>query len=110
MRPNVGRRWLTATGNRRRLRGDQWFRPDRLDDGDPRTAASGRLRVSPKTVRAFEAGADGLEVIAIGSDRPEGETACGGTAGSMRDGSHSILDAALVVLRCSHEIRREVTG
>jgi quercetin dioxygenase-like cupin family protein len=30
------------------------------------------LRVSPQTVRAFEAGADGLEFIAIGSDRPEG--------------------------------------
>jgi mannose-6-phosphate isomerase-like protein (cupin superfamily) len=30
------------------------------------------IRVSPATVRAFEAGADGLEVIAIGSDRPEG--------------------------------------
>jgi len=30
------------------------------------------VRVSPETVRAFEAGADGLEVIAIGSDRPEG--------------------------------------
>ena len=30
------------------------------------------VRVSPPVVRAFEAGADGLEVIAIGSDRPEG--------------------------------------
>ena len=30
------------------------------------------IRVSPATVRAFEAGADGLEVIAVGSDRPEG--------------------------------------
>ena len=30
------------------------------------------VRVSPPTVRAFEAGPDGLEVIAIGSDRPEG--------------------------------------
>ncbi|HYW29034.1 MAG TPA: hypothetical protein VE824_04440 [Gaiellales bacterium] len=30
------------------------------------------VRVSPETVRAFEAGGDGLEVIAIGSDRPDG--------------------------------------
>jgi quercetin dioxygenase-like cupin family protein len=30
------------------------------------------VRVSPQTVRAFEAGDDGLELIAVGSDRPEG--------------------------------------
>jgi hypothetical protein len=30
------------------------------------------LRVSPQTVRAFEGGDDGLELIAVGSDRPEG--------------------------------------
>jgi len=30
------------------------------------------VRVAPRTVRGFEAGADGLELIAIGSDRPEG--------------------------------------
>jgi quercetin dioxygenase-like cupin family protein len=30
------------------------------------------VRVSPQTVRAFEAGNDGLEFIAVGSDRPEG--------------------------------------
>lgn len=30
------------------------------------------VRVAPETVRALEAGPDGLEVIAIGSDRPEG--------------------------------------
>lgn len=30
------------------------------------------LRVAPQVVRSFEAGADGLELIAIGSDRPEG--------------------------------------
>ncbi len=30
------------------------------------------VRVSPQTVRAIEAGDDGLELIAIGSDRPEG--------------------------------------
>jgi mannose-6-phosphate isomerase-like protein (cupin superfamily) len=30
------------------------------------------VRVAPETVRAFEGGADGLELIAVGSDRPEG--------------------------------------
>jgi mannose-6-phosphate isomerase-like protein (cupin superfamily) len=30
------------------------------------------VRVAPSVVRAFEGGPDGLEVIAIGSDRPEG--------------------------------------
>jgi mannose-6-phosphate isomerase-like protein (cupin superfamily) len=29
------------------------------------------IRVAPPTVRAFEGGPDGLEVIAVGSDRPE---------------------------------------
>jgi mannose-6-phosphate isomerase-like protein (cupin superfamily) len=30
------------------------------------------VRVAPATVRALEGGADGLELIAIGADRPEG--------------------------------------
>lgn len=30
------------------------------------------VRVSPAVVRAMEAGPDGLELIAVGSDRPEG--------------------------------------
>jgi len=30
------------------------------------------LRVAPEVVRAFEGGADGLDLIAIGSSRPEG--------------------------------------
>jgi mannose-6-phosphate isomerase-like protein (cupin superfamily) len=30
------------------------------------------IRVSPRVVRAFAAGEEGLEVIAIGADRPEG--------------------------------------
>ena len=29
------------------------------------------VRVAPQTVRAFEAGPDGLELIAVGSDRPD---------------------------------------
>ena len=30
------------------------------------------VRVAPQVVRAFEAGPEGLELIAVGSDRPEG--------------------------------------
>jgi quercetin dioxygenase-like cupin family protein len=30
------------------------------------------VRVSPSVVRAFEAGPEGLEIVAVGSDRPEG--------------------------------------
>jgi quercetin dioxygenase-like cupin family protein len=30
------------------------------------------VRVSPEVVRGFEAGADGLEIIAVGADKPEG--------------------------------------
>ena len=30
------------------------------------------IRVAPTVVRAFEGGPDGLELIAIGNDRPEG--------------------------------------
>jgi len=30
------------------------------------------VRVSPETVRAFEADGSGMEILAIGSDRPEG--------------------------------------
>jgi mannose-6-phosphate isomerase-like protein (cupin superfamily) len=30
------------------------------------------VHVAPTTVRAFEGGPDGLELLAIGSDRPEG--------------------------------------
>lgn len=30
------------------------------------------VRVSPETIRAFEAGDESLEVIAVGADRPEG--------------------------------------
>src|SRR4051794_9526946 len=30
------------------------------------------VRVSPATVRAFEAGPEGLELVAVGADRPEG--------------------------------------
>lgn len=30
------------------------------------------VRVSPEVVRGFESGPDGLELIAVGADRPEG--------------------------------------
>jgi len=44
----------------------------RLDDEVRELRRWDVVRVSPATVRAFEAGDDGLELIAIGSDRPEG--------------------------------------
>jgi mannose-6-phosphate isomerase-like protein (cupin superfamily) len=44
------------------------------------------IRVSPSTVRTLEAGADGLELIAVGSDRPEGGDAVpGGRTGPGED-------------------------
>jgi mannose-6-phosphate isomerase-like protein (cupin superfamily) len=30
------------------------------------------IRVAPQVTRAFEGGPDGLEIVAVGSDRPEG--------------------------------------
>jgi mannose-6-phosphate isomerase-like protein (cupin superfamily) len=44
----------------------------RLDDEIRELRRWDVVRVSPTTVRAFEAGDDGLELIAIGSDRPDG--------------------------------------
>lgn len=44
----------------------------RLDDAVHELRQWDVVRVGPTTVRAFEAGDDGLELIAIGSDRPEG--------------------------------------
>jgi len=44
----------------------------RLDDEVHELRQWDVVRVSPQTVRAIEAGQDGLEFIAIGSDRPEG--------------------------------------
>jgi quercetin dioxygenase-like cupin family protein len=44
----------------------------RLDDEVHELRRWDAVRVSPEVVRAFEGGEDGLEVIAIGSDRPEG--------------------------------------
>jgi mannose-6-phosphate isomerase-like protein (cupin superfamily) len=43
----------------------------RLDDEICELRCWDVVRVSPATVRAFEAGDHGLELIAIGSDRPE---------------------------------------
>jgi len=44
----------------------------RLDDEVVELRQWDVVRVGPATVRAFEAGAEGLEFIAVGSDRPEG--------------------------------------
>jgi len=44
----------------------------RLDDEIAELGPWDVVRVAPNVVRAFEGGPEGLEVIAIGSDRPEG--------------------------------------
>ncbi len=44
----------------------------RLDDDVHPLRQWDVVRVSPQTVRAFEAAGDGLELIAVGADRPEG--------------------------------------
>jgi mannose-6-phosphate isomerase-like protein (cupin superfamily) len=44
----------------------------RLDDELRDVRRWDLVRVAPSVARAFEAGPDGLEVLAIGSDRPEG--------------------------------------
>jgi len=44
----------------------------RLDDEIVELRQWDVIRVAPSVVRSFEGGPDGLEVIAIGSDRPEG--------------------------------------
>ena len=43
----------------------------RLDDDVRELREWDVIRVAPEVVRAFEAGADGLEIIAVGSSRPE---------------------------------------
>jgi len=43
----------------------------KLDDEIVEVRQWDTIRVAPPTVRAFEGGPDGLEVIAVGSDRPE---------------------------------------
>ena len=44
----------------------------RLDEVVVELSPWDAVRVAPSTVRAFEGGPDGLELLAIGSDRPEG--------------------------------------
>ena len=44
----------------------------RLDDEIVELRQWDAIRVAPDVVRAFEGGPDGLELIAIGADRPEG--------------------------------------
>jgi quercetin dioxygenase-like cupin family protein len=44
----------------------------RLDDEVHELRQWDVVRLSPQTVRAIEAGDDGLEFLAVGSDRPEG--------------------------------------
>ena len=44
----------------------------RLDDEIVELRRWDVVRVAPATVRGFEGGPDGLEIVAVGSDRPEG--------------------------------------
>jgi mannose-6-phosphate isomerase-like protein (cupin superfamily) len=44
----------------------------RLDDDIRDLRQWDVLRVAPQVVRAFEAGPEGLELLAVGNDRPEG--------------------------------------
>jgi mannose-6-phosphate isomerase-like protein (cupin superfamily) len=44
----------------------------RLDDEIVELRQWDVLRVAPQVVRSFEGGPDGLELIAVGNDRPEG--------------------------------------
>jgi mannose-6-phosphate isomerase-like protein (cupin superfamily) len=44
----------------------------RLDDEILDIQRGDVIRVAPEVVRAFEAGPEGLEMIAVGNDRPEG--------------------------------------
>jgi mannose-6-phosphate isomerase-like protein (cupin superfamily) len=44
----------------------------RLDDEIIELHQWDAIRVAPDVVRAFEGGPDGLELIAVGADRPEG--------------------------------------
>jgi hypothetical protein len=44
----------------------------RLDDEVVDLAPWDVIRVAPGVVRAFEGGPDGLTMIAVGNDRPEG--------------------------------------
>jgi hypothetical protein len=45
---------------------------DRLDDEIRDIGPWDVVRVAPEVVRAFEAGPDGLELIAVGGPKPEG--------------------------------------
>ena len=48
------------------------------------------VRVAPSTVRAFEGGPDGLELLAIGSDRPGKATASASTNGGQTRHPHAL--------------------
>ena len=67
------RRSGTATASRRRR---TWSSPDlgraKLDDEVIELSEWDVLRVSPEVVRSFEGGPEGLALIAVGNDRPEG--------------------------------------
>jgi hypothetical protein len=61
-----------VTGIVCRRRPTSWSGRAKLDDEIVELSAWDVLRVAPAVVRAFEAGADGLDVICIGGRKPEG--------------------------------------
>jgi uncharacterized cupin superfamily protein len=61
----------------------------RLDDELHELRQWDVVRVSPEAVRAFEAGEEGLELIAVGSDRPDGGDGVAATAAWPDDSASS---------------------
>jgi hypothetical protein len=69
-----------------------------LDDETQELGIWDVIRVAPEVVRAFEAGPDGLDVIAVGGPKPEGGDGVRATATcparhSQADGSVVDLDS-----------------
>ena len=62
----------TATASRRRPTSSSRARAASASTTSCATSALGRHPREPEVVRAFEAGPDGLELIAVGGPKPEG--------------------------------------
>jgi hypothetical protein len=68
-----GRPLGTTTASRRRRTSSSAARAGITLDGEIHELRPWDVvRISPSVVRALEAGEDGLEIVAVGSDRPEG--------------------------------------
>jgi hypothetical protein len=70
----------------------------KLDDEILELTQWDTVRVAPSTVRAFEGGPDGLELLAIGSDRPEDgdgvRSTNGGQTRNPRGRTRRVIDGA----------------